>query len=221
MLPALLVHLFTASGAILALLATLAIFGADYRAAFFWLGLATIVDASDGWLARTFQVRARLPRVSGETLDNIVDYLTFVFVPVVLLLVSRRSSVQAAVVVLLASAYGFSHTAAKTDDHFFTGFPSYWNIVAFYLFVGSAPRALNDGVLLLLSALVFVRIGYIYPTRTPVLRTVTLVLGLLWGALMFVLIWQLPDVSRPLLGASLLFPAYYGVLSVILHRRRV
>ncbi len=218
---ALLVHAYTASGAALALLATLAVVGADYRAAFFWLGVAMVVDATDGWLARKARVGERLPRLSGELLDNIVDYLTFVFVPLVLLTLGRRCSVWAALVVLLASAYGFSRLDAKTPDYFFTGFPSYWNIVAFYLYVGSAPRWINDGVLALLSALVFVPVGYVYPSRTPALRVVTLALGVGWGALMFVLIWQLPDVSRALVAVSLVFPVYYVVVSVVLHHRRV
>jgi phosphatidylcholine synthase len=122
--------------------------------------------------------------------------------------------------ILLSSAYGFARTDAKTDDHFFTGFPSYWNIVALYLHAAGLAPAVNGGILLVLSALVFVRIGYIYPSRTPTLRVLTIALGLVWAVLMLNTIFTLPDVSRPLLVASLFFPAYYVGLSFVLQSRR-
>ena len=101
---------------------------------------------------------------------------------------------------LLSSAYGFSQEAAKTSDHYFTGFPSYWNIVVFYLVVLGAPPAVNAAVLIGLAVLVFVPIAYVYPSRTPTLRVPTLALGLTWALLVLVMIWQYPGrlASRPL-----------------------
>jgi len=127
---------------------------------------------------------------------------------------------RVAAAVLLASAYGFGHADAKTDDYFFTGFPSYWNIVAFYLVaLGTGPTA-NAIVLLALAGLVFVRTGYVYPSRTPVLRRLTIMLGSTWALLTLVLTWQLPAPSRPLVLVSLFFPIYYLGLSFYLQSRR-
>jgi phosphatidylcholine synthase len=219
-----LVHAYTASSAVLAFLALLAVGAGDVRAAFLWLTVAVIVDASDGWLARLARVRERLPHFNGARLDDIVDYLTFVFVPLFLLQHTGRLPPGAGVAVvaaaLLASAYGFSREDAKTDDHFFTGFPSYWNIVALYMVALGTGRATNAGILVALTALVFVPLGYVYPSRTPALRSLTLTLGVLWGLAMMVVVWQLPTPSRPLVLASLLFPAYYLVVSLALHSRR-
>jgi phosphatidylcholine synthase len=135
-------------------------------------------------------------------------------------LVEGVTGLVAVAVVLLSSGYGFASTDAKTDDHFFTGFPSYWNIVALYLYAARLPVPVNVGILLALSAMVFVRLGYVYPTRTPVLRGLTIALGLVWTLMVIALIVQLPDVSRALLIGSLFFPVYYAVLSFVLHARR-
>jgi phosphatidylcholine synthase len=219
-----LVHLYTASGAIAAFFGTVAVFGGRYREAFLWMVAATIVDATDGVLARVARVQERLPAVDGARLDDIVDYLTFVFLPVLLVYHSgalpSRGGAAVASVVLLASAYGFASTDAKTDDHFFTGFPSYWNIVALYLHAWRLPPVMNAAILLALSALVFWRIGYVYPSRTPVLRELTIALAALWGVLIVAMVLTLPDVPRVLLAASLFFPVYYFLLSFALHARR-
>jgi phosphatidylcholine synthase len=219
-----LVHLYTASGAVLAFFGTLAVFDARYRDAFFLMAVATIVDATDGAFARMAAVKDRLPRFDGARLDDIVDYLTFVFLPALLLHHSGALpsgwGMLVAAAVLLSSAYGFASSDAKTDDHFFTGFPSYWNIVALYLHAARLPPVANAIALLVLSALVFVRVGYVYPSKTPTLRGLTIVLGLVWGVLMMAVISLLPEVPRTLLLASLFFPAYYTILSLALQRRR-
>jgi phosphatidylcholine synthase len=219
-----LVHLYTASGVLAAFYGVLAVFEGSYRAAFLWMAAATVVDATDGLLARAAGVKLVLPHFDGARLDDIVDYLTFVFLPVLLMyhagLLPAGWGVIVASVVLLSSAYGFAAADAKSDDHFFTGFPSYWNIVALYLYAAALPPAVNAFILLALSALVFVRIGYVYPSRTRTLRRLTMALGAVWSMMMIMLIVDLPDVSRPLLIGSLFFPAYYAVLSIALHARR-
>jgi phosphatidylcholine synthase len=195
----------------------------DLRTAFIWLAVALLVDASDGWFARTARVHARIPIFDGARLDDIVDYLTFVFVPLYLIEHSGRlpSAVAGWVVAaaLLASAYGFGRTDAKTPDHFFTGFPSYWNIVALYVVALNTGPWLNAGLLTALAGLVFVPIKYVYPSRTETLRPLTMVLGILWGFAMVAIIWQLPQPPLPLVVGSLLFPLYYVILSVALHVR--
>ncbi len=218
-----LAHIYTASSAVLALLATIAVFEYRFRDAFFWLALAIIVDSSDGVLARAVRVKQRLPWFNGAKLDDIVDYLTYVFVPALCvwrsLLVPASWTIPVASAMLLSSAYGFNREDAKTSDHFFTGFPSYWNVVVFYLFVMHGSQVVNAAVLLVLAIFVFVPIRYLYPSRTPHWRLLTIVLGLAWGVVLLLMLWQLPAVSPRLLWGSLLFPIYYVVLSLVVGRR--
>ena len=224
MISAWLVHLYTASGVLFAFLALNRIFYDRYRDAFFWLCLSVIVDATDGVLARRVDVASRLPWFSGAKLDDIVDYLTYVFVPAFFvwhaLLVPERWSMVVVGAMLLSSAYGFNRTDAKTTDHFFTGFPSYWSIVGFYLYLGGWPPGVNAAILLVLAVMVFVPVRYVHPSRTIVWRKPTLALGMVWGALILVMLWQMPDVSRAVFWASLFFPVYYFVLSLRLDARR-
>jgi phosphatidylcholine synthase len=214
----------TAAGALLAFLMITATGAGDYRRALLWMALATAIDSADGVLARAARVKERLPNFDGARLDDIVDYLTFVFAPAYLVYHARLAPDGLVLVVvaamLLSSAYGFSNEAAKTSDHFFTGFPSYWNIVVFYLLVLAAPPGFNAAVLIGLAVLVFVPIAYVYPSRTPTLRAPTIALGVTWAVLVLVMIWQFPDVWRPVLYLSLVFPAYYLILSLTLDARR-
>ena len=219
-----LAHLYTASGAVLAFLAARAVIDFDYRTAFLWLALQIIVDATDGTFARAVRVSERLPWFDGAKLDDIVDYLTYVFVPALFvwraILVPESWVLYVTGAMLVSSAYGFNRSDAKTADHFFTGFPSYWNIVVFYMLVARLPQTVNGAILLFLAAMVFVPIRYVYPGRTPGLWWLTNLLGVIWGALMLLMLWQYPAVPRPLLLASFVFPAYYVVLSLVLHVRR-
>jgi phosphatidylcholine synthase len=219
-----LVHLYTATGALAAFFGTTAVIDGRYRDSFLWMIAATAVDATDGLFARQARVKVVLPGFDGARLDDVVDYLTFVFLPILLLWHAGRLpggwDWLVASVVLLSSAYGFGSADAKTNDHFFTGFPSYWNIVALYLYVAGWPAMVNGVVLLVLGALVFVRIGYVYPSRTPVLRTLTILLGVVWGALLLAVVLALPRQRTDLLVASLFYPAYYTALSLALQGRR-
>ena len=219
-----LAHLYTAVGAVVAFLAAQAVVEQDYRTAFFWLGVQIAVDATDGLLARAVRVSELTPGFNGAKLDDIVDYLTYVFVPALFVwrasLVPEGWTLWVAAAMLLSSAYGFNRTDAKTADHFFTGFPSYWNIVVFYLLVAGLPAAGNGIILLALAVLVFVPVRYIYPSRTPVLQWPTNLLGVIWGVLMLVMLWQYPAISPGVFAASLVFPVYYVALSLALHRRR-
>jgi phosphatidylcholine synthase len=218
------VHVYTASGAVLALSAAEEIFQYRYRNAFFWLALQLVVDSTDGVLARWARVSETTPGFRGAHLDDIVDYVAYVFVPTLFiwrsLLVPEGWMNLVCSAMLLSSAYGFSRHDAKTDDHFFTGFPSYWNIVVFYLLLGGASQEVNGVILLVLAALVFVPIRYIYPTRTPTLRLTTLTIGTAWAALLLWMLWRMPVVPRALYWASLVFPVYYALLSLVLNVRR-
>jgi phosphatidylcholine synthase len=218
-----LAHAYTASGVVLAFLATQAVIDHQYREAFFWLYVQVFVDSTDGVLARRARVSTIIPWFNGAKLDDIVDFLTYVFVPALIvwraLLVPEAWALPVASAMLLSSAFGFNREDAKTVDHFFTGFPSYWNIVVLYLFVARLTPFSNAAILLTFVALVFVPIRYVYPSRTPVLQNVTITLGVIWAVLMVVMLWQFPAVSRPVFWASFIFPAYYGLLSLALHLR--
>jgi phosphatidylcholine synthase len=224
MIAAWFVHLYTASSAVLALLATRAIFEYRFRDAFFWLAATIIIDATDGVLARAARVSQRLPWFNGAKLDDIVDYLTYVFVPAVFvwrsLLVPDAWAVPVTSAMLLSSAYGFNRDDAKTSDHFFTGFPSYWNFVVFYLFLMRGSQVANAIVLLALAVFVFIPIRYLYPSRMPNWRAVTVALGIAWGVALLVMVWQLPVISSALLWGSLVFPVYYVLLSIAVGWRR-
>jgi phosphatidylcholine synthase len=216
------VHVYTASSAVLAFLATRAIFEYRFRDAFVWLAVAIIIDSTDGVLARAAGVSRRIPWFSGARLDDIVDYLTYVFVPAIFvwrsLLVPDAWTLPVTSAMLLSSAYGFSREDAKTRDYFFTGFPSYWNIVVFYLFVMHLAPPVNAIVLVALAVFVFVPIRYLYPTRTPKWRGLTLALGIAWGVVVLAMLWQLPVVSPLLVWTSLGFPVYYVILSLAMYR---
>jgi len=213
-------HLYTALGAGTALAATLAVFAGEFRQAFLWLGVGLFIDSTDGVLARAMRVKERLPWIDGGTLDNVVDYLTYVFVPVLIMLRAglwpADVAVGLGVAVMVASGYGFSRTDAKVDtiDYAFTGFPSYWNIVAMNLYAWRLPPATNAAVVAVLVALVFVPIRYVYPSRTRTWQPVTLALGAAWAVITAVVLWRLPAVDGPWLLLSLVFPAYYAVLSL-------
>jgi len=182
------------------------------------MALAVLIDASDGTLARLVRVKEQIPWFDGDRLEDIVDYLNYVLVPSLFLiraeLLPPEDAFWLAAVPLVASAYGFCQKEAKTPDHFFLGFPSYWNIVVIYLYVMRTPRWINAFLILILSALVFVPLKYLYPSRSPILRGLTNTLGAIWGILVFLMIYQLPEPSFYMVLASLLFPAYYFILSL-------
>lgn len=217
-----LVHLLTASGAVVGLWGLVAAAEGRFRDAFVAMIVATAIDGMDGWLARRLDLRRRVPGIDGARLDDIVDYGTFVVLPAFVLLRLDLAPAgwgwAAAAAMLLSSAFGFSRVDAKTDATF-TGFPSYWNVVVFYLAAGALPGWANAGVVFGLAALVFVRVGYVYPTKAQVLRTTTLALTVVWGLALLWLIRRFPDVPRGWLAATLAFPLYYVVLSLVLHAR--
>lgn len=219
-----LVHLFTAFGAVLAVFAVQAIFNHDYIVAFWLMGLAIVIDAVDGTFARLFNVSQVIPRFDGALLDNIVDYINYVFVPACFVLhgpllpESYRAVVAA--VILLASGYQFCQVDAKTEDYFFKGFPSYWNLVVFYLFLWQLPGMWNFAIVLVLAILVFVPIKFIYPTRmnylsaNPVVKGGMLLATLMWGVATFGLLWYLPESDPILARISMAYLVLYAGFSL-------
>lgn len=219
-----LVHLYTASGAVLAFFALFLIEQGKFPAAFWLMLLAVLIDATDGSLARLARVKELIPGFDGDRLEDIADYLNYVLVPVFFLiradLLPPDDVLWLCALPILASAYGFGQKEAKTSDYFFLGFPSYWNIVAFYLYVLETPRWVNGFIIIFLSIMVFVPIRYVYPSRTPVLRGLTISLGIIWGGLVFAMIALLPHPPTFVVVGSFIFPAYYAFLSLFLTLKR-
>ncbi len=213
-----LVHLYTAMGSVLGLLIVLAAVTGETVAAL-WLALiALVVDGTDGMLARAMRVKDRMPWFDGARLDDIVDYLTYVFAPVVLLYMNGFipvgvAGLAVASMPLLASSYQFCRVDAKTEDHCFMGFPSYWNVVAFYAVVTDLSVAVVTVLLVFCSAMVFVPFRYLYPSRTRTLRRTNLSLTAVWLVTYAVLLWQMPDPHPAWIAASLLYIVYYAAVS--------
>ena len=179
------IHVLTALGAVPALLALRAAHEADWRMMFVWLGVALVVDTVDGPLARLFDVKTVLPRFSGERLDLIVDYLTYVAIPAFVLtetdLLPELSRLPAAIAILLSGLFHVSDVNSKTADGFFVGFPAIWNIVLLYLFALGLPPAAALGVVAVLVGLTFLPILYVHPFRVARLRLLTGLVTVLWA----------------------------------------
>ncbi len=215
------VHLYTASGAVLALLMLVAAFQGEAVKALWLMFFSLLIDSTDGLLARRFRVSEALPFIDGALLDNIVDYMTYVFAPMVLLwsegyLPDGNAGIVLASLPLLACSYQFCRVDAKTDDHYFLGFPSYFNVLAFYVIVFGLSTTAVTWVIVVCSALVFVPIRYLYPTRTVAFRKLSLTLTALWLACYAAILWQMPDPNPLILTFSLVYLFYYFGLSFYL-----
>ena len=224
-----LVHLYTASGIVFALLAVLELCAPqpDARLVFVWLMVAVLIDATDGPLARRVEVKRRLPHIQGRTIDDIVDYLTFTFIP--LLLVARMGWVPEPVLLfvapaLMTSLLGFANSGAKDEaGGFFLGFPSYWNIVALYLGVFAQwwPLMVNGIIVLLLAALTVAPVGFIYPNLAPRRwKGAIMAGGAVWLVLLLAMLPSYPAVPGRLVVASLIYPLFYVVVSLYEWSRR-
>ncbi|MFP5246375.1 MAG: CDP-alcohol phosphatidyltransferase family protein [Thermoanaerobaculia bacterium] len=217
-----LVHLYTASGIAFAFLAALELCKAqpDARLVFVWLTVAVLIDATDGPLARRFEVKKRLPRIQGRTIDDLVDYLTFTFLP--MLLVARLEWVPQPVLLfvipaLMTSLLGFANSGAKDESAgFFLGFPSYWNIIAFYLGITAAQGwiVLNGIIVLALAALTVLPVRFIYPNLAPPPWRAPILLGaFVWLVLLAAMLPSYPHPPLWLTLASLVYPIFYTFVS--------
>lgn len=182
-----LVHVFTAGGAACALMALLAATRAQWAAMFAWLGLALVIDGIDGALARRLRVAQALPRWSGESLDLVVDFTTYVFVPAYALavggLLPEIAALPLAIAIVVTSALYFADTQMKTAENYFRGFPALWNAAAFHLFVLKLPVWVAAAVVLALLILTFLPLRVLHPLRVRRLRRVNLLALLLWALL--------------------------------------
>jgi len=179
------VHLLTASGAVLALLALRAVHDGDWQMMFVWLSAALVVDAVDGPLARRLAVTTVLPRFSGERLDLIVDYLTYVAVPAFALteaqLLPDAARLPAAAAILLSSLFHVADLKSKTEEGYFVGFPAIWNIILLYLFALNFPPYVSLAIVAIFVLLTFVPMLSVHPFRVARLRPFTCLVTALWA----------------------------------------
>ncbi len=224
-LAAWMVHLFTASGAVFGLCTLDAIHHRRFIPAFWFMCVTIIIDAVDGVMARRAMTSLAAPQIDGALLDNIVDYLNYVITPAFFLIEGDLLPVHwrfvAASLVALSSAYQFTQFDAKTKDHFFKGFPSYWNIVVFYLFMWQTMTYINLAIIAFLAAMVFVPIKYVYPSRLSNLspkrwvRITMLLATLAWGICTASLLWIYPRRNELLMGLSVAYVLLYILVSLM------
>ncbi|HEX9073651.1 MAG TPA: CDP-alcohol phosphatidyltransferase family protein [Pseudolabrys sp.] len=191
---AFMVHVFTASGAALALLALILATGGHWTGMFFLLGLALVVDGADGPIARAFCVQKVLPRWSGETLDLVVDFVTYVFVPAYAIaasgLLPQVLAIPAGILVVISGALYFADREMKTEDNYFRGFPAVWNLAAFYLYLLEPPEWAAAVAIAILAGLSFAPIKFLHPLRVKQWRVFNIALLAVWAALAFIAIVQ-------------------------------
>jgi len=221
-----LVHLYTALGLVCAAgMAVLIVRGdaASLREAFLLMMVATAIDATDGWLARRARVKQVLPGFDGSALDNHIDFQTYVTMP--LLLLWRAEMFPGALawlllLPLLAAAYGFSQVHAKTPEGYFLGFPSYWNIVAFYLYALHPPLWISVALIVACAVLTFIPTPYLYATRGGPFATLINAGSTIWFVALGAVLFGPADLRRPIALLSLAYPAMYLSLSAFVACQR-
>jgi phosphatidylcholine synthase len=216
-----LVHLYTSLGILAGLMAINAIFQQDVRRVFLWLGVALFIDSSDGTLARAWEVKRWAPSFDGRKLDDITDYLNFTFIPVLFAYqmgMVTGVGVVALGAVLISSAYGFCQLAAKTNDGYFTGFPSFWNLLVFYLYLFNMPPMMNAFILFMFSVMVFVPIKYL-SFSTPQMQRITKGIAAAYGVILALIVIRLNQPQIGLILISLVFPVAYMLYPLVERRR--
>lgn len=222
-IKAFLVHLYTASTMIVLLASMLFLLEGRLTAALFTMLLSIAIDATDGFMARRYEVKRHVPEFDGRTMDDVIDYVAYVFMPVVFM-IQAGMLLQPVIVFgalpLIASAFGFARVNVKLDEEgFFVGFPSYWNIVVAYLYLTSAPPWLNTLVIVVLAVLVFVPTRYIYITRFPHHRSAHLAASALSSLMVLAALVSGEALRTPLVLISLIYPVFYTLYSLVLDRR--
>jgi phosphatidylcholine synthase len=212
------IHIFTAAGAALAFGALVTAVAGRWQVMFLCLGAALIVDALDGPLARRFDIANRLPRWSGDVLDLVVDFLTYVFVPAFAIsaggLLPDLVAIPAAMVIVTTGAVYFADRQMKTKDNYFRGFPALWNIVALYLFVLKLPPWAAVTVVAVLAILTFAPFKFVHPVRVARLRTINVAALVLWTACALIALWRDLDPGPWVAGALVVLALYFFALGL-------
>ena len=224
------VHLFTAAGSVIGLLGFAACSRGELRTVYILMLFTILIDSADGSLARRYRVREILPQIDGALMDNLVDFVNYSMLPAYVLLMTdllpSQFRLPGAALVLFSSCYQFSQANAKTSDHYFKGFPSYWNLLVIYLALLGSSSWTNLAVVTACAILTFVPVCYVYPSRTRALRKLTLWLSLPWIILLFSALLvsgssAFDRYSFPLAVISLFYILYYFALSLLLTIQRM
>ncbi len=213
------VHVLTACGAACALLALIAAVRAEWARMFLWLGVALVVDAVDGTLARRLRVAEVLPRWSGEMLDFVVDFPTYVFVPAYAIaaggLLPPSAALALGLVVTVTGALYFADRRMKTSDSYFRGFPALWNVAAFYLFLLKPAPWLGAIVIAMLAAATFAPIHFVHPVRVPRWRVLNLAALVLWALLALFALEQNLDPPAWVAAALAAIAIYFVIVGLL------
>lgn len=217
------VHFFTGTGSVAALLSLWFISQKNSIMYFTMAGIAIAIDALDGTFARWAKTKETIPEFDGALLDNLIDYVNYVIAPAFFLLhsdlLSPGGKWACAIAVVMSSSYQFAQDDAKTDDHYFKGFPSYWNIAVFYLYFWQTSNTVNAIIIGTLSVLVFIPIKYIYPTRLQYVspkksfRVFILAFTWIWGAASFLMVYPPFRGNLWLVGLSMGYCVFYALVS--------
>lgn len=218
-LPAYAVHALTASGTAFALLSLIAAVQGDPAEAFFWLGVALIADGLDGPLARKIDIANRVPAINGETLDLVVDFTTYVFVPAAILIFSGLAAFPLLVflgcVIVASAAVYFADTRMKTEDNWFAGFPAVWNLVIFYLLVFPLPPLVIAALVIVTAIAQAFPVVFVHPIRVKAFRPLTITMLIVWAfAACFTIIEDLKPgiVTQAALLVTLIYFVGLGIL---------
>jgi phosphatidylcholine synthase len=211
------VHILTALGAALGLWAIILTYDGFYQEAIWVLAVSAIIDSIDGVLARITKTKQHAPRIDGALMDNIIDFITWTVAPLLWIYATMQITVWVLLFCAIASAFSFSNTQAKTQDHFFQGFPSYWNIVVFYIYLLNLPNEFASAVLLMFAVVSFLPVKFVYPSRTEFLRPLTLILALAFALQLIALMYFFDESPALLIYSSFIFPFYYFGLSFYLN----
>lgn len=218
------VHIFTASATSIGVFTLYKIYQHEYVFALWLMAITVFIDAVDGSLARLVHVKRVVPKVDGTLLDNIVDYLNYVITPCFFLLVKPDMLPQSFMLIIISaititSAYQFCQADAKTPDHFFKGFPCYWNITIFYMFIFNTSMYFNAILLSVFCILIFVPVKYVYPSRLDYLTDSRLLKILMhccsaiYAVSSLCLLISYPDTNNIWLSLSLGYVVMYLYLS--------
>jgi len=209
------VHAYTMLGGVLGMLALIAISDNQIQIAWILLIIAFIIDMTDGTLARRYQVSTVLPQFDGAKIDDLIDFLTYVWAPILIIHASGLISNPLWLALpILGSLYAYGRPGMKEIDGeaYFIGFPSYWNVVALYLYWLQPVEGVVVGLLIFFFILSFIPSRYLYPSKNPKFPQITLGVGLIWLITVIVFIFQ-PPTNTMLIFISLIYPIYYMLAS--------
>ena len=203
--PSYFVHIFTALGVVFGFLALLAAVDGSIPEAFLWLAFALFVDGVDGTLARAVNVKQNTPEIDGAILDNIIDYLNYVVVPVFIFyslgMAPEQYLLLSCIAILLVSCFTFINTNIKTDDFYFSGFPAIWNIVVLYFYILESSEFTNFIFVILFCVLTFIPFKYVHPFRVVEFRKITLMITSIWMITTTILLFDL-SFSNPIFTSA-------------------